>query len=216
MALLRIQWDSRSSVAPRAAVTGEDAPADPTAGSLYAERPMLIYVTSDDATNSFSRKLEDIGFADERVAVGSKFFKCIKVTTGNALQDRLLKKHGKATPRLLFIRRDYTVMSVLEKRNLSGGKIVKSMARLARAEYKNSFDSMVSSYQKLLNELDRLEGKKAQIADNERRLREKPNKSKAKKIARDKIKYEKSVDAWKKKEEKLLAFKSKPMKKSMA
>ena len=177
---------------------------------------MLVYVTSDDATNSISRKLEDVGFADERVAIGSKFFKCVKISAGNALQDRLIKVNGKSTPRLLFVKRDYSVMATLERKNLSGGKIVKAMAKLARSEYKNSFDSMVSSYSKLLNELDRLEGKKAQIADNERRLREKPNKSKAKKIEREKVKYEKAVDAWKKKEGKLLAFKSKPMKKSLA
>jgi len=216
MALLRINWETKSSVAPRAAVTGSDAPTDPEAGSRYAKRPMLVYVTSDDATNAISRKLEDVGFADERVAIGSKFFKCIKISTGDALQDRLIKKHGKSTPRLIFLKRDYTVLSVLERRNLSGGKIVKSMARLARAEYKNSFDSMVSTYAKLLNELDRLEGTKALIADNERRVREKPNKSKAKKIAREKVAYEKDVEAWKKKEEKLLAFRAKSKKKSLA
>ncbi|MHC4952639.1 MAG: hypothetical protein ACYTGZ_02020 [Planctomycetota bacterium] len=177
---------------------------------------MLVYITSDDATNALTRKLEDVSFADERVGIGSKFFKCIKVTAGNAMQDRLLTNHGKSTPRIVLIKRDYTVTSVLERKNLGSGKLVKAMAKLARAEYKNSFDSMVSSYAKLLNELDRLEGKKAQIADNERRLREKPNKSKAKKIEREKAKFEKSMDKWKKAEEKLLTFKSKPLKKPAA
>ena len=215
MALLRINWDTRASVAPQAAATGDAVATDANAGSRFLERPMLVYVTSDDATNSISRKLEDVGFADERVAIGSKFFKCVKISAGNALQDRLIKANGKATPRLLFVKRDYTVMATLERKNLSGGKIVKAMAKLARSEYKNSFDSMVSSYAKLLNELDRLEGKKAQIADNERRVREKPNKSKAKKIEREKVKYDKAVAEWKAKEEKLLAFKPKALKKSV-
>jgi hypothetical protein len=216
MALLNIKWESQSTIAPRAAVTGEDASEDPSAGSRFADRPMLVYVTSDDATDATTRKLEDVGFADERVAIGSKFFRCVKVSAGNALQDRLLKENGDETPRLLLVARDYSVVAVLDKRNLSSGKIVKAMSKLVRSEYKDSFDSMVSNYAKLLNELDRLEGKKAQIADSLNRLKEKPNKSKEKKVERDQAEYEKDLAEWKAKEEKILAFQAKPVKKSVA
>ena len=212
MARLNIRWDSKSEVAPKAATTG-DAAADATAGRRYAERPMLVYVTSDDATDTLTRKLEDVGFADERVGIGSKFFHCIKVTNGNALQDRLLKDHGKTTPRLLFVKRDYTVIATLEKKKLKAGTIVKSMAKLAKSEYKDSFSSMVSKYGKLLNELDRLEGVRGQISEMERKLKEKPSASKEKKLEKEKAEYDKSMDTWKKKEEKLLAFKAKPIKK---
>ena len=215
MALLRIKWESKSSVAPQAASTG-DAAADAEAGKRYAERPMLVYVAGDDATDSITRKLEDVGFADERVGIGSKFFRCIKVTTGNALQDRLLKEHGKATPRLLFVRRDYTVIATLEKKKLSSGSIVKSMARLAREEYKDSFSSMVSKYGKLLNERDRLDGVSTQLAEKARKLQEKPNASKEKKLAKQKAAFEKSMETWKKSEQKLLEFKAKPIKKPAA
>ena len=108
MARLNIKWDSKSEVAPRAAATG-DANADANAGKRYADRPMLIYVMSDDATDTIQRKLEDIAFADERVGIGSKFFHCIKMSAGNAMQDRLVNANGKATPRLLFVKRDFTV-----------------------------------------------------------------------------------------------------------
>ena len=213
MARLNIRWEGKSSVAPQAASTGDAQSADESAGKRYAERPMLVYVTSDDATDSTARKLEDVAFADERIGIGSKFFKCVKITAGNALQDRLLKEHGKATPRLLFIKRDYTVVATLENKKLKPGTIVKAMSKLARAEYKDNFSSMVSSYGKLLNELDRLDGVRAQNAESARKLQEKPSASKQKKLEKDIAKYEKSMEAWKKAEEKLLAFKEKPLKK---
>jgi hypothetical protein len=209
MARLNIKWKTRSSVAPQAAVTGE-ATADQNAGRLIAERPMLVYVTSDDNTDTYSRKLEDVCFADERVGIGSKFFDCIKVTTGDAMQDRLLSAHGKSSPRLLFVTRDYKVTKVLEKRNLSSGKLVRAMAALARKQYKTSFDSLISKYAKLLNNLDRLEGKKGQLADSMKRAA--GNKSKLKKIARAQVKYEKDMENWRKAEAKLLGFRLKKLK----
>ena len=210
MARLNIKWDSRSSVAPVAASTG-DATDNKVAQKAVADKPMLIYVTSDDNTDSYTRKLEDVCFPDERVAIGSKFFKCIKITTGNALQDRLITKHGKSTPRLLLVTRDYKVLSVLEGRKISSGKLVKAMSGLVRKEYKNSFDSMVSGYGKLLNELDRLEGEKALLADKVKRAE--GNKAKLAKIARARTKYEKSVTKWEASEKKLLAFKLTAVKK---
>ena len=213
MARLNIRWESTSSVAPQAAATGDAQAADAEAGKRYAERPMLVYVTSDDATDSVTRKLEDVAFADERIGIGSKFFRCVKITAGNALQDRLLKDNGDSTPRLLFVKRDYTVVATLEKKKLKPGTIVKSMAKLARGEYKDNFSSMVSNYAKLLNELDRLDGVRAQNAETARKLKEKPSASKQKKLEKDIAEYEKKMEDWKKAEEKLLAFKAKPIKK---
>jgi hypothetical protein len=210
MARLNIKWDSRSEVAPSAASTG-DAASNEAAQKRFAEKPMLIYVTSDDNTDAYSRKLEDICFPDERVAIGSKFFKCIKITTGNALQDRLLVKHGKSSPRLLLVTRDYKVLSVLEGKKISSGKLVKAMSHLVRKEYKNSFDSMVSGYAKLLNQLDRLEGEKALLADKTKRAE--GSKAKLAKIARSTKDYEKDVKKWEASEKKLLAFKLNVVKK---
>jgi hypothetical protein len=204
MARLNIKWDSRSEVAPSAASTGT-AVANVEAQKRVADKPMLIYITSDDNTGAYTRKLEDVCFPDERVAIGSKFFKCIKITTGNALQDRLLTKHGKSSPRLLLVTRDYKVLSVLEGKKISSGKLVKAMSNLARKEYKTSFDSMVSGYAKLLNELDRLEGEKALLADKVKRAD--GNKAKLAKIARSQTKYEKNVKKWEASEKKLLTFK---------
>lgn len=210
MARLNIKWETRSTVAVQAASTADsDAKAgeetDKNVGSSKLERPLLVYVTSDDNTDSTSRKLEDVCFADERIAIGSKLFTCVKITAGNAAQDRLLSANGEETPRLVLISRDYEVQDVLESRKLSSGKIVRAMSKAARADYKTSFDSLVSSYQKLLNELDRLDGKRTLIADKIERAGD--SKAKLKKAEREKEQFEKEMEEWKQKEQKLLDFK---------
>ena len=198
------------AVAPTAAATGDDTTASKRS-SLRAEKPMMIYVTADDNTNKLTRKLETVVFANEQLGIGTKFFDTIKVTNGNALQDRMLKAAGKSVPRIIFMTRDYKVHAVMQKSKLSAGKLLKAMKGLARKEYSNSFDKLVRGYTKLLNELDRLEGRKALLADKQARAQGSP--SKQKKIARDTKKYEKAMEDWRSRESKLLEFKPKASKK---
>lgn len=210
MARLQIRWEQASSIAPQAASTGE-AEAKQDAGSRVAKRPMLIYVTSDDATNTQVRKLEDICFKDERVGIGAKFFRCVKISEADALQDRLLKEHGKKAPRLILVKRDYGVVKVLEGKALSASKLNKALAKLAKSEYKTSYSAMLSKYAKLLNELDRLDDVRATIVANEKRYAANPKKykSKLKKLAKKKAEYEATMKEWKANEAALLQFKSK-------
>lgn len=170
---------------------------------------MLIYVAADDTTNEFTRKLEDISFKDERVAIGAKFFRCVKISAGNAEQDRLLKEHGKGAPRLILMKRNYEVIKVIAGKKLSASRINKAMAKLAKAEYTNSFSTMLSKYAKLLNELDRFDDIKNKLAADSERYNANPKKyaSKLKKLAKEQLKFDKQMEAWKAAEAKLLELK---------
>jgi hypothetical protein len=197
-----------TAVAPKAASTG-DAQVAEGAGRLVAEQPMLIYVTADDETNEFTRKLEDVSLKDERVAIGSKFFRCVKVRAGDAAQDRLLKEQGKSTPRLILVKRNYEVVAVLESKKLSPSRINKAMAKLAKEEYTNSFSAMLGKYAKLLNELDRYDDIKTKLAADAERYNADPAKyaAKLKKLAKEQAEFEKQMEAWKAEEAKLLELK---------
>jgi hypothetical protein len=104
------------------------------------------------------------------------------------------------------LKRDFTVHAVLQQRQLTPGKILKAMQSLVKEEYVNGFDAMVKDYIKLLNELDRLEGRKTQLADTRARLAGKPNASKAKKLARMEAEYKAEREAWVAKEKQILAL----------
>ncbi len=176
---------------------------------MISEKPTMVYVMSDDPTDSETRKLDSVAFAKEQVGVGAKFFNAIKMTTGDASQDRIIKDAGKSVPRIVFLKRDYTVATVLEGNELSGGGIVKAMQQVVAKEYATNFDTMVKQYISLLNDLDRLESKKAAIEDQKRRVAEKGNKSKEQKIARDEAEYKAEMEAFEAKEQKILERKLK-------
>lgn len=196
-------------MAPSAVTTGESEEAAPAQRAMVSDKPMMVYVMSDDPTDSDTRKLDSVAFAKEQVGVGSKFFNPIKMTTGDAAQDRIIKDAGRQVPRIVFLKRDYTVTNVLEGNELSGGGIVRAMQMAVRQEYVNNFDTMVRDYISLLNDLDRLESKKAQIEDQKRRVAEKANKSREKKIARDEAEYKADMEAFEAKEAKILERKLK-------
>ncbi len=169
---------------------------------------MIVYVPSDDPTDKTTRKLEQVVFKNEKLGVGAKFFDTIKVSAGDAAQDRILNTKTRV-PRMMFLERDYSVHAVLQQRQLTPGKILKAMKSLVKKEYVNNFDKMVKDYIKLLNELDRLEGRKTQLADTRARLAGKPNTAKAKKLERMEAEYKADRDAWVEKEKQILALKTK-------
>jgi hypothetical protein len=170
---------------------------------------MMVYITDSDPTGKKTRKLEDVVFANEGLGIGCKFFDTIKMSPEKADKDRILKNAGRHTPRIVFLKRDYKVHSVMQNRQLTAGKLLKSMKLLAKQEYLNSFDKMVRGYGKLLNERDRLESKKTQLSDARARLQNKPNASKARKLARDEAEWQTKMDAWIQKEKELLTFRNK-------
>ena len=210
MALLNISWRTLTEISPQAATTGEetDEAAAEAGAAMRATRPMIVYVPSDDPTDKTTRKLEQVVFKNEKLGVGAKFFDTIKISAGDAMQDRILKEKNRV-PRMVFLKRDYSVHAVLQQRQLTPGKIIKAMKSLVRVEYVNRFDSMVKDYIKLLNELDRLEGRKTQLSDRRARLAGKPNASKAKKLARMEAEYKAERDAWVAKEKQILALQTK-------
>jgi hypothetical protein len=175
---------------------------------MRAERPMIVYVPSDDPTDKTTRKLEQVVFKNEKLAVGSKFFDTIKISAGDALQDRILKEKTRV-PRMVFLRRDYSVHAVLQQRQLSPSRILRAMKSLVKKEYVNNFDKMVKDYIKLLNELDRLEGRRTLLADTRNRLAGKPNAAKARKLARMEAEYKADREAWVEKEKQILQLKAK-------
>jgi hypothetical protein len=200
-AKLTIAWLVVTDVAPDAAATG--------AGSEAGEdsewdRPMMIYIPSDDPTDSITRKLNSVVFKNEKVAIAAKFFETLKISRKHALDDRLLASHADPTPQIVFLRRDYTEHGALQKKQISASKLLKVMKALVREEYVNDFDAMLRGYGKLLDELDRLESKREVLAKQRRRLEDQPNAAKERKLEREEKAHAAAMDAWGEKEEKLL------------
>ena len=196
-----------TDVSPQAAATGDaSTSANAPASSMRAAKPMMIYVTSEDETDTLTSKLEQVVFKSEKLAIASKFFDTIRMSAGDAEQDRLISKAGKKAPRIIFMNRSYNVSKVLQGRGISAGKLTKAMSALVRKEYKTNFNRMVKGYAKTLNELDRLEARQTQLNSVRARLAEKPNAGKLKKLNRQQKEYTKDREAWQMKHDQLLSF----------
>jgi hypothetical protein len=187
---------------------GEQKPA-PANTSRIAERPMMVYVTSPDATNRDTRKFEDVVLKSEAVAIGAKFFDCVRISEANADQDRILAKAGRGSPRLVFLNREYEVSKTVTARSLSSSRITKAMKLVVKESYENNFDKMVKAYVKLLTRRDGLESVRQRLADKKNRLAAKPNASKLKKLERDQKKYDEDMAKWRKDEQELLTMRPK-------
>jgi hypothetical protein len=193
-------------------VTGESQEQTAKSTARIADKPMMVLVTDPDPTNKDMRKLEDVVFKNESLAIGTKFFDAIRINEADAARDRILAEAGKGAPRIVFLRRDFSVSGVVSKHSLKPRKITGEMRKVVKKTYVNSFDKMVKGYIKLLTRLDGLDSVRRRLADKRSRLNGSTDKSKLKKLDRDVKKYDKDMEKWTADEEKLLTFKSKAAK----
>lgn len=164
-------------VAPkRVVVTGDEdgeaeapAVADNSPQLKWIDRPILVYVCDDTSTCADSEKFEDIVLADEKIAIGVRAFRCVKMTPDQVAEDAILADHGKATPRVLCVEPTKMKVKVLEAKDLKASKLYKTMKSVAGKFWKQKLDSVVKSHLKLLTEQDRLANADKTLADKEAR-----------------------------------------------
>ncbi len=188
MAVLTIQWESAQHIAPNnAEVTpSDDSTATPVAARPEAkerlDRPMWVYVVADGDADAMA-KIDKIALDPDKVRIGSKFFRCVKVSPELAAKDKLLADTGDDAPRMVFIDVDYDVVEVIDGKKVSGSKIWSAMQKCAKKSYKGNLDRNVGALRKVLNEFDKIAKERQILSDKEQRG---VNDSEAKKIAKEK------------------------------
>lgn len=102
---------------------------------------------------------------DEKVALGMKGFKTVKMHPDHTELDPLLKGEGKAVPRMLIVDPTKMKVSVLEKGKLKASSLYSAMKKVSGKVYKEKLDKVVKSHLKLLTEQDQLINAK-KVLDN--------------------------------------------------
>ena len=160
MAELSIQWESveRVSKEERGVVTGdsaEDAEAAEASPLRWSDKPIVVYVCDEAACDGFD-KLEEVVLKDEKIGLGMKAFRRVKMHPDDVENDELLAGKGKEVPRMLIIEPVKLKISVLEKGKLKTSKLYKSMQKASDKFYKQKLDKIVKAHLKLLTEQDQL------------------------------------------------------------
>lgn len=180
-----IQWAPVDSIsnAARAVVSGdvvsEDA-SDEAASNQptlkWIDKPILVYVCDEAEGCEEFEKIEEIVLKDERVALGMKAFRTLKMHPDDVDADPILKDHGKGVPRMIFLEPNKMKFQVIEAKKIKSSSLYKAMKKTAKGFWKESLDKVVKSHQKLLVEQDKLANEIKTLADKKDRLEEDDDK----------------------------------------
>jgi chromosome segregation ATPase len=157
-------------------MTAEEAEAEETV-SPFAEldRPTIVYVCHPGGRGDDFQKLEEIVFPNEKVGLGTKAFRAVKISPDKLEKDPILAEEGSEVPRLLVIDPIKERVKVLEKSKLKAGTFFKEMERAAKSFYEERLDktvkehlSLLTEQDQLVNEIKVLEGKASKLEEEGR------------------------------------------------
>ena len=140
-------------------VTGEKA--DENAGSeevtlKWGDKPVIVYVCDEAAGCDGFDKLENVVLKDEKVAIGMKAFKTVKMHPDHAAADPVTAGKGREVPRMLLIDPTKMKVTVLEKGKLKASGLFAAMKKVSGKVYKENLKKVVDSHIKMLNKQDQL------------------------------------------------------------
>src|SRR5688572_27526375 len=149
MAALEIPWAVAERISPKesAVVTGKsEGESDATSApkGLDADKPICIYV-SDGSMSDEGKKLQDVTLKAEKVALGLKAFRTVKMTPEQVAADPLLAGQGKEPTRILVVNPLDRKVTVLEKSKLSAGAVFSALEAVANKFYVQKLDKTVGT-----------------------------------------------------------------------
>jgi hypothetical protein len=151
--VLTAKWGNADRISPEGVVTG--ALEEPTAA--VSDKPIFIYVV-DESDEDMTTKIEKLILDNNKILVGMRVFKCVKMTPDDVANDPLLEvKH---TPCLILVSRNYEKTQVFSGSKLKTSKVYDGLKKFARKAYKTNFDKSVKATLKLLNEFDKINNAK--------------------------------------------------------
>ena len=121
-------------------------------------KPYLVLICDELGVSDELDRLEAETFGEEKVALGTRAFDCVRISPEDAERESLLKDSGKAIPRVVVLDPIRKTRKVLEKNNQLGPRPVYSaMKKIAAKFFENGkIDSLVRKNQKILAKLDKL------------------------------------------------------------
>lgn len=177
MAELNISWETVQTISTekKAVVTGEsaseateEAPASPL---RWTDKPIIIYVCDEAAGCEGFDKLEEVTLKDEKVALGMKAFRRVKMHPDDVEKDSVLQGEGREVPRMIVVEPESLKLTVLEGSKLKASKLFSTMKTVAGKVFKEKLDKLVDEHLKILTEQDQIVNAQKVINDKLGRLR---------------------------------------------
>jgi hypothetical protein len=182
---------------------------------VWKDRPIFVYVCDEAGGCEAQDKLDNLILKDEKVALGAKAFRTVKMHPDLANEDPVLKGHGKEVPRMLFVNPTDLKVTVLEGSKLKTSTLSDAMEKAAGSFWKEKLDKVVTAHLKLLTEQDQLANAQKVLAEKKTRLSSEDG-AKAKKeleeLAKEEAELQKEIRELDEKEAELWKLTPKPVK----
>jgi hypothetical protein len=137
-----------------------------------ADKPFLVLVVEDGGGEE-TDKIEGVILKDERIALGAKAFRAVRMSPEDASNDPILSKNGKHTPRFVLVSADYKSVTVLEDNRLSISAIWDGMKSHAGKFYAASLETTVKEMRSLMLDYDKIDGERTILTAKMEKLKEK-------------------------------------------
>jgi len=188
-----------------------DSPADLVSKFSQADgkRPLFLFLTSREPKAAKTTALiEKTVFKDERVCLGAKFFRLCQIEAEKISRSHPLFKliGGKKLPRIVLISMDGKTHKKMEGR-VSAGRLFAAMKSIVRKDFKRNLGAFATKMRKILNEIDKLEGEKRRLENQQALAAKKGSKNaKAKLLEKKKALLESKAKALTERMKDLLAW----------
>jgi len=185
---LTIRWETVERVSKggdSAVVTGESAAdSEPTELALkWGDKPVVVYVCDEAAGCEGFDKLEEVVLKDEKVALGMKAFRTVKMHPDDAALEPVLKDKGKTVPRMMLVDPTKMKVTVIETKKVKASTLYSAMKKTAGKVYKEKLDTVVKSHLKLLTKQDQLANAEKVLNEKVARLGTEEGKKAEKELA---------------------------------
>lgn len=140
-------------------VTGDKAKEAESSSELtlkWGNKPVIVYVCDEAAGCEGFDKIEEVVLKDEKVALGMKAFRTVKMHPDDAALEPVLKDKGKTVPRMMLVDPSKMKVTVIETKKVKASTLYSAMKKTAGKVYKEKLDKVVKSHLKLLTKQDQL------------------------------------------------------------
>lgn len=164
-----IEWKDVRRISPVTVSGTSEAEAKRAA---RAEKPMLVYIFGSDRQSGRDPRfmVEDHRvFQDEIVAVGTRFYTCLRIHQLDAKKDRALKKYAARAPCLVLLRPDYRAVKCLQVK-WKADKVYLAMDATLGKDFTNCIHCALKARKTMQQEEAAIAQGRAEQADLDRRV----------------------------------------------
>lgn len=155
-------------------------------------QPILVLVSDDLGEDELLDSLENETFIDEKIALASRAFRCVRMIPEDAAREPMLEGTGEAYPRLVLVDPLRSTTKVLDRERELGPKpVYAAMRKVADGFFDGvKVDKLVKDHQKILAALDKLAPDLFKVGEDLSAAEEKGDEGKAKRLRTEREKLE--------------------------